>query len=39
MLDSGEAMKNRAIQPEAAFDLTKNPGSKWVDSNPRMQIA
>lgn len=28
-----------AIQPKAAFDLTKNPGSEWADSNPRMQIA
>jgi hypothetical protein len=39
MLDSGEAMKNRAIQPEAAFDLTNNPGSERLDSNPIMQIA
>lgn len=39
MLDSGEAAKNREIQPEAAFDLTSNPGSEWVNSNPRMQIA
>ena len=39
MLDSGEAAKNREIQPEATFDLTNNPGSERLDSNPRMQIA
>ena len=39
MLDSGEAAKNREIQPEATFDLISNPGSERVNSNPRMQIA
>ncbi|MGL6321400.1 hypothetical protein, partial [Aeromonas hydrophila] len=29
----------RRPQPKAAFDLTKNPGSEWANSNPRMQIA
>jgi hypothetical protein len=38
-LPSGEAAKNREIQPEATFDLTNNPGSERLDSNPRMQIA
>lgn len=28
-----------SIQPKTAFDLTKNPGSEWANSNPRMQIA
>jgi hypothetical protein len=39
MLDSGEAAKNREIQPEATFDLISNPGSERGNSNPRMQIA
>ena len=39
MLDSGEAAKNREIQPEATFDLISNPGSERGSSNPRMQIA
>ncbi|MCQ9120008.1 hypothetical protein NDN89_27100, partial [Klebsiella pneumoniae] len=32
-------VKNRKIQPEAAFCPTKNQGLEWMNSNPRMQIA
>ncbi|MFY7267890.1 hypothetical protein, partial [Enterobacter cloacae complex sp. SHL007] len=39
MLDFRRVLKNREIQPEAAFCPTKNQGLEWMNSNPRMQIA
>ncbi|EBF6272168.1 hypothetical protein JU52_15060 [Salmonella enterica] len=39
MLDFRRVVKNRKIQPEAAFCPTKNQGLEWMNSNPRMQIA
>ncbi|HAU5664328.1 TPA: hypothetical protein MYR80_004303 [Citrobacter freundii] len=39
MLDFRWVVKNRKIQPEAAFFPTKNQGLEWMNSNPRMQIA
>ena len=39
MLDFRRVVKNRKIQPEAAFCPTKSLGLEWMDSNPRMQIA
>ncbi|KHN51784.1 hypothetical protein OI69_10120 [Pectobacterium fontis] len=39
MLDSRRVVKNRKIQPDAAFCPTKNQGVEWMNSNPRMQIA
>ncbi|HHL0415281.1 TPA: hypothetical protein ACQZ9E_004136, partial [Klebsiella pneumoniae] len=39
MLDFRRVVKNRKIQPEAAFCPTKNLGLEWMNSNPRMQIA
>ncbi|HBX9907033.1 TPA: hypothetical protein MYV64_005196 [Klebsiella pneumoniae] len=39
MLDSRRVVKNRKIQPEAAFCPTKSLGLEWMNSNPRMQIA
>jgi hypothetical protein len=37
MLDFRRVVKNRKIQPEAAFCPTKNQGLEWMNSNPRMQ--
>ncbi|MGR8821320.1 hypothetical protein ACPZ8L_31410, partial [Klebsiella variicola subsp. variicola] len=37
--DFRRVLKNREIQPEAAFCPTKNQGLEWMNSNPRMQIA
>ncbi|WP_244054429.1 hypothetical protein, partial [Aeromonas caviae] len=37
--DFRRVVKNRKIQPEAAFCPTKNQGLEWMNSNPRMQIA
>lgn len=39
MLDFRRVVKNRKIQPEAAFCPTKSLGLEWMNSNPRMQIA
>ena len=39
MLDFRRVVKNRKIQPEAAFCPTKNQGLEWMNSNPRMQVA
>ncbi|MBE8614627.1 hypothetical protein CYG68_19975 [Morganella morganii] len=39
MLDFHRVVKNRKIQPEAAFCPIKNQGLEWMNSNPKMQIA